>query len=561
MGYGDFDSRMGRREVMRIIKRVTPNQSTTPLHIRATVSLITVSRRSPSFAALVRYRGDYRGKVEEEETETPIMDRVKEVVDNEDLISDLEAEFSRLTTLISELEEKSGPMETELSKLQEQSLRLNADFDNFRKRTVREKEQLANSSKSAVLEELLPVIDAFDLSAGQLKIETEGEQKVADSYQGLYKQMMEIFEKIGLKNVPGVGSPFDPNLHDAIMREETTEMEDGAVLEEFRKGFMFGDTLIRASMVKVAVNDSAPPAKPAEEEEASSAATSNKPEVTTQRRRDVRLDFDEAYKALCPQVKEMLRDYNKSGLERLLWFVESVLSVEDTLAREWKDVLEEWVATMQRLQGVGLDILVAHTQIEGIETGDREGVLANWKRVNFFGSRLLKNVAYEITQHASNASYYTSIAPLTTLLTGTHLVQIPYGGEAPRGVPGQLLPPMVPGTHMPTPAIELDAAEVLFEVVVAVVEHELDCSPVSPESSLNMFAAVPLQELRGALASLQPFDQLRKEVMKLTACVLDSMRVAQMRAAGRTGPAVALPGAGVVARLRTLIARLTPQRV
>ncbi|KAK3284374.1 G1/S-specific cyclin-E1 [Cymbomonas tetramitiformis] len=213
---------------------------------------------------------DAEPEVEEEETETPIMDRVKEVVDNEDLISDLEAEFSRLTTLISELEEKSGPMETELSKLQEQSLRLNADFDNFRKRTVREKEQLANSSKSAVLEELLPVIDAFDLSAGQLKIETEGEQKVADSYQGLYKQMMEIFEKIGLKNVPGVGSPFDPNLHDAIMREETTEMEDGAVLEEFRKGFMFGDTLIRASMVKVAVNDSAPPAKPAEEEEASS---------------------------------------------------------------------------------------------------------------------------------------------------------------------------------------------------------------------------------------------------------------------------------------------------
>merc|ERR1719235_55618 len=144
----------------------------------------------------------------------------------------------------------------ENAKLKDQYLRLNADFDNYRKRTESEKESLAKNARGSTLEELLPVIDNFELARTQLVLETKAEQKVSESYQNLYKQLVETLKKLGLEPVEAVGAKFDPELHDAIMQEETTDFEDGAVMEEYRRGFAFGDRLLRAAMVKVAVNSS-----------------------------------------------------------------------------------------------------------------------------------------------------------------------------------------------------------------------------------------------------------------------------------------------------------------
>lgn len=94
----------------------------------------------------------------------------------------------------------------------------------------------------------------------QIETQTEGEEKINQSYQGLYRNMVDIFKAMGLAAVPTVGAEFDPNLHDAIQREEVTDQPDGVVLEEYRKGFMFEDQLLRAAMVKVAANSSKPPA-------------------------------------------------------------------------------------------------------------------------------------------------------------------------------------------------------------------------------------------------------------------------------------------------------------
>lgn len=94
----------------------------------------------------------------------------------------------------------------------------------------------------------------------QVKIETEGEQRVSNNYQGLYKQMVEIMKSLGVEAVPTTGMSFDPAIHEAIMQEESTEVADGTVLMEFRKGFKLGDKLLRPAMVKVAVNNSTPPA-------------------------------------------------------------------------------------------------------------------------------------------------------------------------------------------------------------------------------------------------------------------------------------------------------------
>jgi molecular chaperone GrpE len=85
----------------------------------------------------------------------------------------------------------------------------------------------------------------------QVKAETEAEQKINNSYQSLYKQMVDIMRGLGIEAVPTTGSPFDPEVHEAIMREPNDEVADGTVLQEFRKGFRLGSKLLRPAMVKV----------------------------------------------------------------------------------------------------------------------------------------------------------------------------------------------------------------------------------------------------------------------------------------------------------------------
>lgn len=82
------------------------------------------------------------------------------------------------------------------------------------------------------------------------KLSGRAVNKLAD-LQGLYKQMVETFKSLGVEVVPGVGEPFDPNFHDAIMREPSNEVPDGTVLQEFRRGFRLGSNLLRPGMVKV----------------------------------------------------------------------------------------------------------------------------------------------------------------------------------------------------------------------------------------------------------------------------------------------------------------------
>ena len=102
---------------------------------------------------------------------------------------------------------------------------------------------------------MLPLIDNFELAKSQLKLETDGERKIDAAYQGLYKQMVELFRGLGLEAVAGAGQPFDPEVHEAILREPSNEVPDGTVLEEFRKGFKLGERLLRPAMVKVSYTE------------------------------------------------------------------------------------------------------------------------------------------------------------------------------------------------------------------------------------------------------------------------------------------------------------------
>ncbi|CAK8542933.1 unnamed protein product [Lathyrus sativus] len=186
-------------------------------------------------------------------TLTVLLKFYKEALANNDevKIAELETSFKSIDDEIVALEAKVDSLSEELSIEKDRKLRIGADFDNYRKRTERDRLSLVTNAQGEVVETLLPVLDNFERAKAQIKVETEGEEKVNNSYQSIYKQFIEILNSLGVEPVETVGSPFDPMLHEAIMREDSDEFEDGIIIQEFRKGFKLGDRLLRPSMVKV----------------------------------------------------------------------------------------------------------------------------------------------------------------------------------------------------------------------------------------------------------------------------------------------------------------------
>lgn len=140
----------------------------------------------------------------------------------------------------------------QLEDVKAQYARLAADFDNFRKRTQKEKEELSDQVKCSTIKELLPVVDNFERARSQIKPQNDGELNIHKSYQGVYKQMVDCLKRVGVAPMRPEGQEFDPNLHDAVMREETDEYAEGTVIEELMRGYTIGDRVLRHAMVKVA---------------------------------------------------------------------------------------------------------------------------------------------------------------------------------------------------------------------------------------------------------------------------------------------------------------------
>ncbi|KAG6595450.1 hypothetical protein SDJN03_12003, partial [Cucurbita argyrosperma subsp. sororia] len=181
---------------------------------------------------------------------------------NESQIAEIESFLKSIEDEKLAAERKLKSLTEDLSVEKDRILRISADFENFRKRTERERLSLVKNAQGEVVETLLGVLDNFERARAQIKVETEGEEKINQSYQSIYKQFNEILGSLGVVPVETVGKPFDPLLHEAIMREDSTEFEEGIILDEFRKGFLLGDRLLRPSMVKVSAGPG--PEKPAE---------------------------------------------------------------------------------------------------------------------------------------------------------------------------------------------------------------------------------------------------------------------------------------------------------
>jgi len=168
-----------------------------------------------------------------------------------DMLAKFQTEVMELEKSVKDMQAQVQGEQDQKAAVQDQYLRSVADFQNFQKRMAKEKAELAPTVKSKMIGTMLSVLDNFDLTAKNVKGINEGEEKIIKGYQLLHKQLIESLEAEGLKSVPGEGSPFDPNVHEAIMREESDDIAEDHIIEEFRKGYLVGEKLVRASMVKV----------------------------------------------------------------------------------------------------------------------------------------------------------------------------------------------------------------------------------------------------------------------------------------------------------------------
>lgn len=160
-------------------------------------------------------------------------------------LENLKRENEALKSQIEELNQQCDSFKT-------QSVRIAADFDNFRKRSAKEKEDLEQQIKRVTISELLPVVDNFERARSQIKPQNDGEMTIHKSYQGVYKQLVDCLKRLGVSPMRPEGQEFDPNLHEAVMREPTDQQPEGTVIEQLMRGYMLNERVLRHAMVKVA---------------------------------------------------------------------------------------------------------------------------------------------------------------------------------------------------------------------------------------------------------------------------------------------------------------------
>jgi molecular chaperone GrpE len=159
-----------------------------------------------------------------------------------------QAEQSEVASLQAQIAELTEQRET----AQNQYIRIAADFDNFRKRNAKEKEDLELRVKCTTISDLLVVVDNFERARTQIKPQNDGELAIHKSYQGVYKQLVDGLKKSGVSPMRPEGQIFDPNLHEAVVRQPTEEFPEGTVMEELQRGYFLGDKILRHALVKVA---------------------------------------------------------------------------------------------------------------------------------------------------------------------------------------------------------------------------------------------------------------------------------------------------------------------
>ena len=154
---------------------------------------------------------------------------------------------------LQQLEQELHSLKQEHETLQSQYMRIAADFDNFRKRQSRDQDDIRLQLVCSTLSEILPVVDNFERARQQLNPEGDEAQALHRSYQGLYKQLVDVLKQQGVARMEVVGQLFDPTLHEAVLREESTEHPEDVVIEELQRGYHLNGKVLRHALVKVSM--------------------------------------------------------------------------------------------------------------------------------------------------------------------------------------------------------------------------------------------------------------------------------------------------------------------
>ncbi|HWQ41123.1 MAG TPA: nucleotide exchange factor GrpE [Desulfosporosinus sp.] len=185
-----------------------------------------------------RKQGVDEGQEDTLESEKTILE---EGLNNKDISSQ-----EKILTLEAELAQAKA----KAAENYDQLLRLQADFDNYRKRTQKEKVELIKYASERVVGDLLPVLDNFERAASAAKVNPDF-TAFSQGVDMIFRQLEAALSKEGLKAMEAVGQPFDPNLHDAVLRVDSEEHPENTVVEEIQKGYYLKEKVLRPCMVKV----------------------------------------------------------------------------------------------------------------------------------------------------------------------------------------------------------------------------------------------------------------------------------------------------------------------
>ena len=150
-------------------------------------------------------------------------------------------------------DEQNSAAQAEIEALNDRLKRTLAEFENFRKRSEREKAQMFDLGAKSVLEKFLPVIDNFERSVAQVpESEDSGIKAYAEGMDMIYRQLLKNLKEAGVEAIDAKGKPFEPAYHNAVMHEDNEALGENVVSEELQKGYLYKDSVLRHSMVKVA---------------------------------------------------------------------------------------------------------------------------------------------------------------------------------------------------------------------------------------------------------------------------------------------------------------------
>lgn len=187
-------------------------------------------------------------KAAEKEVTENDADTAKEVKEE---CSEAEKECSKNAECDDSKAPKKDKKDEQIADLTDKLTRQMAEFDNYRKRTEKEKSAMYEIGAKDVIEKILPIVDNFERGFATVA-EEEKENPFVQGMDKVYKQLMTMLEGLGVKPIEALGQEFNPDLHHAVMHVEDEEAGENVIVEEFQKGYIYRDSVVRYSMVKVA---------------------------------------------------------------------------------------------------------------------------------------------------------------------------------------------------------------------------------------------------------------------------------------------------------------------